>query len=653
MFILHRSARRFAVLACALFIGAASLPALAQPSAVSPRGNPVRNDAAEKPRQFASMSYWASELVAEYGLEHPGLPPIEEIANLPIRLVFANDGYRAPRSIDDPMPIPLKRLAARSSGNARRARFYADALLHVNRSIIEAFAGHGIAGVVITLPDIEEGTGRDLRPQDEQRLRLRIFVARVAELHSFADGALLGGLDRDARTDHERHRWILEQAPIQPVGERSLLYIDELEDYARRLSRHPGRRVDAKLAPGLAPGTSNVTLRVAENRPWNAYANISNTGTGATTRLRERFGFAHHQVTGRDDIFNVDYITGDFDFVHAVYGSYEMPIWKRGGPRVRLYGSYSQYNATDLGFPDANVSGNQWDSGLDLVATVFQHRDLFVDLVAGSRWQNVEVDNEVTNQRGRTNFFLPKVGFSIERPAATSFVRIGGRFEFNVADFAGTGSADDLRDFGRFDIDRDFEVFRWTAIASSYLEPLIFPAAWRDPRTPLSSTLAHEVVLRYNGQWSIGNRLPPQHEQTVGGLHSVRGYPQAIGTGDTAHIASAEYRLHVPRLVLPSNSRLRLPWIGDFRLVPPHIYGMPDWDFIVKAFLDYGHVASVPSDTTLTEPDRTLIGAGLGFELTLRNNLSARFDVGWALDNARGRTQVGASELHFLVSARY
>ena len=179
------------------------------------------------------------------------------------------------------------------------------------------------------------------------------------------------------------------------------------------------------------------------------------------------------------------------------------------------------------------------------------------------------------------------------------------------------------------------------------------PAAWRDPRTPLSSTLAHEVVLRYNGQWSIGNRLPPQHEQTVGGLHSVRGYPQAIGTGDTAHIASAEYRLHVPRLVLPSNSRLRLPWIGDFRLVPPHIYGMPDWDFIVKAFLDYGHVASVPSDTTLTEPDRTLIGAGLGFELTLRNNLSARFDVGWALDNARGRTQVGASELHFLVSARY
>jgi hemolysin activation/secretion protein len=49
------------------------------------------------------------------------------------------------------------------------------------------------------------------------------------------------------------------------------------------------------------------------------------------------------------------------------------------------------------------------------------------------------------------------------------------------------------------------------------------------------------------------------------------------------------------------------------------------------------------------EVDETLVGAGIGAELSLLNNLSARLEWGVALQDA-GRTDSGDRRLHFMLT---
>jgi hemolysin activation/secretion protein len=149
-------------------------------------------------------------------------------------------------------------------------------------------------------------------------LRLRIWTGQVSRVATIADGERFGGLSVDERTNRPEHAWIRERSPVRPGGPRGLLSVTALEDYAAEISRHPGRRMDVEVAPGPRAGTTAVNLRITESKPWYAYAQYSNTGTSSTTVNRERFGYTHNQLLGRDDILQLDYTTGDFDEVHAV-----------------------------------------------------------------------------------------------------------------------------------------------------------------------------------------------------------------------------------------------------------------------------------------------------------------------------------------------
>jgi hemolysin activation/secretion protein len=117
----------------------------------------------------------------------------------------------------------------------------------------------------------------------------------------------------------------------------------------------------------------------------------------------------------------------------------------------------------------------------------------------------------------------------------------------------------------------------------------------------------------------------------------VRGYPQSKVAGDTAALWRAEFRLHLPRLLPAREEPIQLPFGRTFYASPPHAYGQPDWDFIVRPFIDGATLFN--NDHVAGEKSRyDLIGTGLGVELQLWNNLIVRGD--W------GRAQHGASDTH-------
>ena len=111
-------------------------------------------------------------------------------------------------------------------------------------------------------------------------------------------------------------------------------------------------------------------------------------------------------------------------------------------------------------------------------------------------------------------------------------------------------------------------------------------------------------------------REAKRHEavaQVVGGLYSVRGYPQSTAVGDDVYLGSAEYRLHIPRLFPIQREALHIPWIGDFLWAPQQPYGRADWDLILRAFVDAAYTnQNAPSANVQIpgESDQFLIGAG-------------------------------------------
>jgi hemolysin activation/secretion protein len=190
----------------------------------------------------------------------------------------------------------------------------------------------------------------------------------------------------------------------------------------------------------------------------------------------------------------------------------------------------------------------------------------------------------------------------------------------------------DLDALGRFNADKQAAVLQFQFFQSIFLEPLLFPQAFKEART----TLAHEVVFSARAQTSFGSRLIPQAQDVIGGLYSVRGYDESVAAGDDLILGSVEYRWHVPRSLKPEEAgKPTREGQQPFKWVPQQAYGRPDWDLILRAFLDAGQTYN--ADRLGFENNETLVGIGIGAEVQIKQNVSVRVDWGFPLHDLEGQ----------------
>ena len=578
--------------------------------------------------------YPIGEIQLEYAYTVADVPDLASIAQLSVPLVREPEGFRAPAKDETKTEL----VSLNRPAGTPPAPFTASAVRAIDQAVADDFGRQGIVGVIVRPhpDDIGASTGRDLRPPGQTRLRLVVLVNRVAEMHTIASGYRVA---EDQRVDNPKHGRILENSPVE-VGER--VNREELDDYVDFLNRHPARWVDMALGASGEPAGARLEYLVAEARPWTAYFQTSNTGTDETTDWRQRFGFTHNQVTNRDDILQLDYITGDFDSVNAFFGSYDSPIpfpWLLRPDRVRasVDGQWSEYDASDVGIENSEFQGSQWIAGGRVKANVFQWDDFFVDLFTGAHFEHYDADSrpvEGTREHGNVNFFFPEIGAVLERRTEISQIHGMVSGQFNIADLAGTDS-DDLRQMGRTGVhEENVNLLRWDAMASFFMVPFFFPS--KEPDTSLSaSDLSNEVFLSFRGQYTDA-RLIPAMQDIAGGLETVRGWPQSFIAADTLYLVRAEYRLHLPRL-LPIREPFELPWYGKFRAAPDGPSGRPDWDFIVYPFYDWARVEVNGTLSQDEDEQETLSGTGLGFELQLPGSLIVGLDYGWNLTQVMQR----------------
>ncbi len=584
------------------------------------------------------VGFPVTEFVARYAKEHADAPALDEVLELEVVLGRNTSGYVAAGQGGEDVRFALSRIPA----NHPKV-FHADALRSVHAQIAAEFNRRGLLGVLVApdTQDINPEDVRDLRRPGDTALGLVVQLARVRELRSVGSGPRVDG---DAKVNHELHARIREQSPVNAEN-GDLVRSDLLDDYLFRVNRHPGRRVDLSLARSEEPGGVAVDYLISESRPWTGFMQYANTASAATGGWRSHFGLVNHQLTDNDDILSLNYITTGFDELHSFSGSYDAPWGDSQHLRWKINGQLGSFEASDIGFADANFSSQTRQLGAGLSYNVFQKRELFVDLTGGLRWQQLETEHELLSQKGEGNFLLPHVGIAVERETPYSSLRASAQFEKGLS----SNGLSEIGQLGRTFPDADWSLIRWDGQFSFYLEPLLARGLWSG--VPRSSDLAHELSFGFRGQHAMSHRLVPQHQMVAGGFHSVRGFSEGAAAGDSVAIGQLQYNFHVPRLFGSSQQPMRIPLIGNLNASDLPGFRREDWDLRLHTFLDAARVTQ--TDRLSFERDRFLAGAGFGAELSLRRYLSLRLDYGMPLSGADDLADDGGSRLHGAITLRY
>ncbi|MFZ4573069.1 MAG: ShlB/FhaC/HecB family hemolysin secretion/activation protein [Phycisphaerales bacterium] len=596
-------------------------PQTSAPNAAA-ESKPAPNDATDDGSVYPISKF----TVAYANPGHPDHPAVDQLLDAEVELAVLPGGYARPAEGRSTVKMKLRDLAEGGGGN-----FYWSAIAEAGATVVRELNARGIIACYVTIPGLANDAARSDKRDGSTEMQLVVVTGVVAEngVRTVARGERLASVEQVVNPDDPVHHRILRQSP---VAAGDLVSGKKLDRYLFALNRHPGRRVDLAIAAGEKEGEVNVDYLVAENKPWTLFAQVSNTGTAATGEWRERFGYSNTQLTGNDDILRLDYVTGNFDSAHAVSASYQFPLisdrmW------IRPFVSWSQFSAADLGTTDLDYEGDTTTLGTEISGNVYQHRNLFVDVFGGARYVDTAIQE--TGNRGEGYFLIPYIGVRAERYSEESVTLASVSIETNINDWAGTSNLESL---GREDIDEYWTLFKWSGEHSFFLEPLFNSQAWRGESNKGTKTLAHEIALSCRGQYSPRERLPPMEEEVAGGAYSVRGYSESATAGDSVVIASLEYRFHVPRAFGVAEpgvlGKRRLDVFGsDFRWAPQTEFGRTDWDLIFRGFFDIANVY-VAQQNRGDEPFNTLVGTGVGLELQVRRNFSARLDWGVALNQA-------------------
>ena len=604
-------------------------------------------------------AYTVSRFILEYKYPRKILPAIAKLMGKPLRLAECKEGYVAAgrvvagkKTVRPEYPTITVTLA-QINAEHQSHRFYLSALESIEQQLVQYVNKAGIIGVFVQISGKDFRGQRDIRGRGNTTLHLTIHEAIVQEVRTISSGQGFGG----KRTiNDKRTHFIRADSPIQSTSKpttnaaaNDILEKRLLDDYVLRLNQQPGRQVSIALSPGSEPDSVILDYLVHEAKPWLAYAQISNTGTPQTNSLVEQFGFIDDQLTGNDDILNVNYDTASFTKAQDVNVSYQFPIFGIDRLQGRIFGGYQQYNASNVGLGNLNFNGRTAFGGGELILNLAQFRNLFVYGVLGAQYQQVSVDNVSFQQNGSADFILPYMSLRLNRTGNTSHqtgsVTVLGQYT--------SASQQSLNNLGRLNTNPTWAILQATGEDSFYLEPLLFHKNFAEGR----STLANQIVLRFSGQYAFGQRLIPQEESVIGGLYSVRGYPQSIVAGDSGIYGTIQYNLHIPRL-FPVNSDPKTKIFGHiFRVAPQTPYGRPDWDLVLSAFVDGGEVAQ--SQKQSYESGATLISTGIGAKVTISKNISALVDWGVALNpvsaaaTGQGGVTAGSSAVNFVFSVSY
>ncbi|WP_420421820.1 hypothetical protein [Simkania sp.] len=570
-------------------------------------------------------SYLISEIRFQLSQDHPKQISIEELETITVSTLH-NQHYSI-REINRTQHV---------------LEISKEGLQQLLNDVTNLFAEHGIDWVYANIPSDQIAQDGSDQRQSNQALNVAVSTPTIGKVETSVSDAKGNATPR---YQEKQAKIISKNLPSQLPDPATgipgdFVNSETLNNYLYSLNRHPDKQVDLEIGPADTPGSVALNFIIHQDRPYHFYTSVSSNIPVVVSRWLESVGYINTQLTGRDDILKLDYTTDSFDRLHSFLLSYEAPLGTSVGKRWSLGANVNRFTSGQFGINTKPFRGTQGIVDGEIILNVYQYKRLFLDYYAHLEYRHIRNQAHFIYPEVSKNFLLPSTGLRLTQLKKETKLLASFGVNSTLSDlFWDVGH--NLDALGRFDLSRNWAYITFDFYASMFLE------AWGEVflnKKDQATHLANEIVLTANVQNAFNQRLIPQLEGIVGGLYTIRGYPQSTAAGDNLYSGFLEYRFHLPRaLKIQPNSKKKL-FGKPFKVAPPGPKELPDWDFVLKAFYDIGTVTV--NQRQPGEKNEFLMGAGLGAELVLWHNLFIRCDWGISLNAANG-IKGGNNEVYF------
>lgn len=358
------------------------------------------------------------------------------------------------------------------------------------------------------------------------------------------------------------------------------------------LNEYPSFDVKTTLVKGQAPGTTDVMVDVTEHRRHTARMSIHNGGPRYVSDV----------IWGPQFEFYDALRTGDTINAYVMYGSpannlrvggvrYAVPV-NRHDTKVSVGYNYSDFYA-QREISDLGIRGVTQTVSLGVIHPLVRNMTTKIDLRAGFDYKDIK-NYTLNNQSSHDRLRVLDLGFDHSHRDnfnGRTFVR--NTLSFGIPHFLGGTDSNDP-DSSRFGAGGRFTKF---VVDATRVQNL--PAA---------------AILLLRGSFQLASEtLPAAEEFHLGGMDTVRGYPQAEFLGDQGYFFNIELRLPPYPFAGKQVPFIKKPWKEFMQFA---------------VFFDHG-AASRKSILPGEFKDRSLSGVGLGLRFFINDDASLDMDWGF------------------------
>lgn len=436
-------------------------------------------------------------------------------------------------------------------------------LLEVEKIVTKLYTEKGYinSGVVFN-------AGQKFNPQ-EAILTINIIEGSIQEIK-------IEGLKR-LNSDYIKKR--LEIGTAKPFNVNQLyeaLQLLQLDSLIENIS--------AELAAGIRPEESILLVKVTEADSFTISPILNNGRNSTVGSFRRGIRIQEDNLFGFGDAIDVSYINTDGS--NTFNGSYTIPANPRNG-KVKISGGFSDTRIIQEPFDVLNITGTSDYYEISFSQPVIQKptQEFGLGLTVSKESSRSFIDGEPfpisigSDINGNTDVTALRFSQNWTVRQSQQVFNLNSEFSFGLDAFGATNNADSP----------DSRFFSWRNQAQ-YVRQLAPDSLF---------------IFQTDLQLSPDN-LVSLEQFYLGGLYSVRGYPQDIRVTDNGFLLSTEVWLPILRVKdLWQNAD------GVLQVIP---------------FFDLG----VGWNTgEVEDPDpNTLIGVGLGLQWQMGSNFSARIDYG-------------------------
>jgi hemolysin activation/secretion protein len=352
------------------------------------------------------------------------------------------------------------------------------------------------------------------------------------------------------------------------VREGAFADVNALEDALRAFNAVNDVQLRALLQPGSRPHTTSYVVQAAEPERHHLAVFVDNAGREVIGRERAGLTYTNSSLTGYRDRLSAGFSVADG--ANAGYLVYGRPL-NRFGTLATVGVDYSQIVIVSGELATFGVKGES------TIVSAFLSHPLRVGPV-GSLYGliGISLKDSATNFDGVDRFESAVRLLSI----GADYQRVGNRFTLYARPRLNVGVE-------RLGGDSSFTTFNG------------------DAGMVMSPANAHQFALRVRGQLADTRLLPSAEQFQLGGVASVRGYPEGLLIGDEGYFVSAEYRY------LGLSGGMRHAW-------QPFL------------FADHGGVFTAATGEPHSH-SRYLTSAGMGLSYRYSDRLTANLQVGFPL----------------------